>query len=291
MIDRFEQLRRHIAPGMAGVEIGPFYNPIAPKAAGYNTVVVDMFDRSTLIERAKAIPTLSPELIGNIEDVDILLRDGDSLAEACLLRKPQGFDFLVGSHSLEHVPDLLGFFKDASRFLTPQAIITFAVPDLRFCFDFFKPHTTTGALLHAHRLGRKRHLPEMLFDGVALAATRDGAGAWVRKTFDVPRADNDLDAAYAVYLEALQDEGRQDAPYRDTHCWFFTPAIFELVAFDLNVLGLMPFKVTAIEENLGSEFVVHMNRGEESRTQETVRERRNTLLRRATRELMDRYPW
>ena len=61
--------------------------------------------------------------------------------------------------------------------------------------------------------------------------------------------------------------------------------------FDLNVLGLVSFVVTGIELNLGSEFIVHLRRGEPPRSPVEVRERRNELIRRATRELMERFPW
>ena len=102
-------------------------------------VVVAALGDSTLIERAGGIAGLPAGATDLIEEVDIVLRDGDSLAEACLARRPQGYDFLVGSHSLEHVPDLLGFFQEADRLLAPGAVITQALPDLRFCFDFFRP--------------------------------------------------------------------------------------------------------------------------------------------------------
>ena len=291
MTDRFQQLRRHLRPGQVGVEVGAFYSPIAPKRDGYETVVVDVSDRATLIEHAGRIAGLPAGAIDLIEEVDIVLRDGASLAEACLARRPQGYDFLVGSHSLEHVPDLLGFFQEADRLLAPGAVISQALPDLRFCFDFFRPHTTTGQVLLAHRCRHRRPLPETLFDAEALRATRDGAAAWIRQGFDVPRADTDLAAAYAVYQQALAEDGRPEAPYRDAHCWCFTPAVFETVLFDLNVLGLVPFVVAGIELNLGSEFIVHLRRGEAPRSPDVVRERRNELIRRATRELMERFPW
>jgi SAM-dependent methyltransferase len=290
MVDRFEQLRRHLHKDAVGVEIGPFFNPIAPRRAGYNVVTVDRADMPTLIERATKIAGLPPDMIGNIEHVDIVLADGESFADACLARRPEGYAYLVGSHSLEHIPDLLGFFEEADRLLTPAGVITFAVPDLRYCFDFFKPHSTTGQVLRAHRERRGRHEPETLFDAIALNASRDGAGAWLRDPFAMPRVETDLRHAFDEYNFVFAEAADPHAPYRDAHCWFFTPAVFELIVFDLNVLGCIPFVVTGLEENPGSEFIAHMARGATPADAAAVRERRNQLLHRAMSELAERYP-
>ena len=36
--ERFAALRRAIRPGTRGIEIGPWRDPVAPKAAGYDTL-------------------------------------------------------------------------------------------------------------------------------------------------------------------------------------------------------------------------------------------------------------
>ena len=55
-MDRLASLRQDISRNHEVLEIAPWFNPIAPKAAGYRTTTLDIFDTATLRERAAADP-------------------------------------------------------------------------------------------------------------------------------------------------------------------------------------------------------------------------------------------
>jgi 2-polyprenyl-3-methyl-5-hydroxy-6-metoxy-1,4-benzoquinol methylase len=148
-MDRIEQLRRGLTKSMKGLEIGPFFNPIVPRAEGWQTTIIDYTDKDGLLHRAADLnqPDVTA-LSAQIDDVDIVWR-GEPLDELCLNRNPDGYDFLVASHVIEHIPDLIRFFQSLAPILKATGVLSLAVPDLRYCFDFYKPWTNTAKVLAA----------------------------------------------------------------------------------------------------------------------------------------------
>ncbi|TGQ11818.1 MULTISPECIES: class I SAM-dependent methyltransferase [unclassified Mesorhizobium] len=255
---RLDQLRRNLdKEAMVGVEIGPFFSPVAPKAEGWKTTVIDYKDGDALRKAARNHPERTiRSKVGAIEDVDIVW-DGRPLDKVALKRNPGGYDFVIASHVIEHTPDILGFLQQCSRLLKSDGIISLAVPDMRKCFDLLKSPTSIREILTAHRERRIRHTPEALFEARAWATTRDAKGAWV--------AGNHLPIDFADSFSKALRKYKADArqihkvrPYVDAHTWFFTPASFELAIMELNQMGLLPLKIAWLEENQGSEFIVQM---------------------------------
>ena len=116
-MDRIEQLRRGLTKSMKGLEIGPFFNPIVPRREGWQTTIIDYTDKAGLLRRVADLnqPDVTA-LSSQIDDVDIVWR-GEPLDELCLKRKPDGYDFLVASHVIEHIPDLHGQLFFGKRLL------------------------------------------------------------------------------------------------------------------------------------------------------------------------------
>ncbi|MER8675114.1 methyltransferase domain-containing protein [Mesorhizobium sp. M0615] len=262
-MDRLEQLRRNIdKTSMSIIEIGPFFSPIAPRADGWDTTIVDFQDGDALREMARGH---TAEVIRNkvdeIENVDIVWT-GQPLDEAALAVRSDGFDCLIASHVIEHTPDLIRFLQQCSRLLKPDGIISLAVPDMRKCFDLLKSPTSLREILTAYREGRIRHSPEALFEGRCSAATRGGKSAWIKGDHSPLGYAHSLEAAWTEYQGDLKGDMSDSRPYVDNHAWFFTPAMFELAIFELNALKLVNFKIAFIEENIGSEFVVQLRRSD-----------------------------
>lgn len=55
-MDRTAKIMTGLDKSMLGIEVAPWIAPIAPKAAGYNVRVMDVFDRPTLMARAVSDP-------------------------------------------------------------------------------------------------------------------------------------------------------------------------------------------------------------------------------------------
>jgi hypothetical protein len=259
------------------VEIGPCYNPVAPKADGWNTHVVDCADRETL--RAKYADAAVD--MDAIEDVDTIWQEGplEDVVPADLRGQ---FDTLIASHVIEHTPDLAGFLLSAQRLVTPAASVALAIPDQRFCFDCFRPSSSTGDVLQAHAAQRTRHTRRTAWDQVAYAATIDGALAWTDQTTGKP-AFIDSFAAAASLQSRFQDTA--PAPYVDYHAWQFTPAGFALVILELGLLGITDWRIESLHGPEGFEFFAFLRRGAETFPDAgALQARRMALLLQQTKE-------
>ena len=113
-----------------------------------------------------------------IEPVDVVWAGGP-LHEAVPVERHGSYAALIACHVVEHLPDLVGFLRSAQRLLDPDlGTLLLAVPDKRLCFDFFRPPSTTGQFIAAHRAGQVRHTPRAMFDHVAYSATDGGRAGW-----------------------------------------------------------------------------------------------------------------
>src|SRR5438552_1244849 len=102
---REEIILSHIKRDGLGLEIGAGCAPIAPKKQGFRVHVLDHCDKKALIEKYRSHGTN----VDNIEEVDFVW-DGRSYTE--LIGRRHVYDWVIGSHVLEHTTDLIGFLND-----------------------------------------------------------------------------------------------------------------------------------------------------------------------------------
>jgi SAM-dependent methyltransferase len=230
------------------LEIGPSYNPILPKRDGFRVETIDHGDATEL--RAKYSKHTGVD-VSRIEDVDHVWR-GEPLSELVGCGR---FDAVVASHVIEHTPDLLGFVKECEKTLAPGGRLVLAVPDRRRCFDFFRPASTTGAVLQAHHERRTRHTPGSAFDFLANFCTfagRQGTGTAAAESFALSNPVTSAGRGCWAFTEA--------GDYRDCHAWVFTPSSFRLIASDLASIGATELKEESFWETPIFEFVTILSR-------------------------------
>jgi glycosyltransferase involved in cell wall biosynthesis/SAM-dependent methyltransferase len=269
------------------IEIGPSYSPIAPKAEGWNTSTLDHTTRASLIEKYRGHPGVDIE---RIEEVDFIWTNG-SVTDAVSSDLHGTFDAFIASHVIEHTPDLIGFLDAASTLLAPRGIVILAVPDKRYCFDYFRPLTTTGEVLYAHSTGRTRHTRRIVFDQMAYVVKNGESGSWGQTPIQEIQFYHALEEAGDAFSTTRENP---DSPYVDMHAWQFTPASFELLLLELARLGETDWQVERITPATGCEFYVWLRRGGKAvaaaLTQAEVDTRRLALLKQAllqTREQID----
>jgi SAM-dependent methyltransferase len=266
------------------LEIGPSFSPIAPKADGWNTCVVDHASTEELVEKFRGNPDTD---IGRIEPVDVIW-NGGPLDDAVPRVQHGTFDACIVSHVLEHITDPIAFLQSLERLLTPRGVVTLALPDKRRCFDFFKPVSTTGELLDAHARNATRHSGKALFDFLAYNVYADGDYVWERRPIGNVRFFTPLAEAKR---ELDQYRGRKtggSTEYVDCHAWHFTPASFELVMLELAALGEIDFTVARTLPTVGHEFYASLRRNAVSAGDDAALEAaRLRLLRQSFVELRD----
>lgn len=230
---REEAVRSQFDASGLNLEIGPSYNPILPKAQGYRVETVDSTDRAGLIQKYRDEANVDWR---KIEDVDFIITDG-SLSNSIPHRSR--YDAIIASNVIEHTPDLVAFLRDCTALLKPSGRLILINPDKRYCFDVFRPLTSTGEVLQAYLDGKKRHSPGSMFDLIANKALRGGMAGWGADDRKDLTLEHSLQAAWAGLLETQKAEH-----YIDCHCWVFTPSSFRLIVEDLYSLGLIELRET-----------------------------------------------
>ncbi len=213
-----------------GLEVGPGYNPILPKRAGFRVETIDYADAEHLREKYRDADVD----IGRIEPIDYVSR-GRSLLET--IGERHRYDYIVASHVIEHAPDLLGFLKDCEALLKPEGILSLAVPDKRYCFDIFQPSASTGEIIQAHLDGRRRPSYGSIFDSFAYDAARGGRIGWT------PSDSGEL--AFVHHLasaRAIADDALECGRYVDVHVWRFVPSSLRLILHDLRESSFLSLK-------------------------------------------------
>ena len=234
-----------------GLEIGPSYNPLVPKASGARIETIDHTDQAGLVEKYRNHPAVD---VSRIEPVDYV-SDGRPMIE--VIGHRARYDYVVASHVIEHTPNMLGFLNDCAELLKPDGRLVLAVPDKRYCFDYFRPVSSTGDILQAYREKRTRHTAGALFDHIAYVTQRGGNITW---------AHNDRTSfAFCHTLEEAKNFFQTYDPtdsYVDCHAWQFTPSSFRLILHDLAAMGVVNLREREFHDTLGFEFFICLTAGE-----------------------------
>jgi Methyltransferase domain len=262
-MDRREQLLKHITKDQKGIELGPWFAPLASKRGGYNCLSFDLFDTDTLKKKAQSDPCVDNGRIASIETVDIVGNSTEIYDAIAARGELSSFDYIISSHNYEHLPNPIKFLQGCEKVLKPGGYLSMAVPDKRTCFDYFRPVSTLGSWLEAYAENRSRPTPVQSFEQQSLHSRYSVQGKEFH-SFEIGRdpvniiAHETLNEAYITYM---QRKTTGDTNYYDTHCWTSTPSSFHMNVLDLAFLGLINFGVEEITENNGNEFYVHLRCG------------------------------
>ena len=167
-----------------GLEIGALTFPVVRNKdidGGGQIFYLDHLSSEELKIKYEADKSIN---VDDIVSVDYVCSDGDLLQ---VLDK-NSFDYVIGSHIIEHVPNMIKFLSDVFEVLRPGGICFLVIPDKRFTFDYKRPLTTFGELLEAYLLGRKRPSIAAVYDHFSTAISVDTNDVWTGK-FDLRKSE------------------------------------------------------------------------------------------------------
>jgi SAM-dependent methyltransferase len=268
------------------LEIGPSFNPIAPKSQGWNSASLDHMSREGLVKKYRGYPDID---VTRIETVDFVWTDG-LISDAVPAEQHGSFDVFLASHVIEHTPDFVGFLDAAATLLKPDGVVILAIPDKRYCFDYFQQITTTGQVLDAHLTHRSRHGGVRAFDHFAYSVTNGGEQTWPQRPSNGIRMLHKLEDAHQLWHVF------ETAPqYQDLHAWHFVPPSFELILLELARIGETDWQPERVTPTMGWEFFAWLRRGAQARigtmSDEALNARRVTLLKRSLLETQAQIDW
>jgi SAM-dependent methyltransferase len=203
-----------------GIEIGPLTSPIVSKE-GSDVRYVDCTDQAGLRHRYAGDPSVD---IANIVPVDAVW--GERTLRECFADEPL-FDYVVASHVIEHVPDMIGWLQEIAEVLRPGGLLCLAIPDKRYTFDYLRQPTRLCELIDAWLRRNRRPMPAQLFDFNVNAVEVDLVAAW-DGTLNVDALKHYVNEQFALDRSV---ESVRDGKYVDAHCWVFTPSsLFDVLA-------------------------------------------------------------
>ena len=238
-----------------GAEIGPLHNPLVSKADG-DVLYLDHCDTETL----RSIWAKDASVDVSRLHVDVVWRSRTLVealrAHADVALADGGLDYVVASHVVEHVPNLIGWLNQIQEALKPGGQLRLAVPDRRFTFDYLRQDTTLADVLAAHLADARVPSAACILDHTLNMVQVDCAAAW-RGEIDTAS----LKPVYQFdYCVSTARDALANGTYHDFHCWVFTPTSFldlmmAMGGHDLHHFSCIDFYDTPRND---FEFIVHL---------------------------------
>ncbi len=247
-MDRSTKILKNIKKNGFGIEIGPSFNPVAPKRAGYKVEIIDHASQEDLIVKYKS-HNVDTNLI---EKVDYIW-NGEKYSK--LTDKCKFYDWLIASHVIEHTPDLIGFIQNCGEILKEDGIISLVIPDKRFCFDRFRPVTGISKIIDSHFQKNSIHSPGTVVEYFLNVVSKEKKIAWGQDTQGVYELKHTLNDAIRGMNSVISNK-----KYIDVHNWCFTPHVFRLLINDLYDLGLIQFRELEFFPTDGFEFYMTLSK-------------------------------
>jgi SAM-dependent methyltransferase len=244
MADRTAQIVGSIDLATAkGLELGPLTSPVVRRADG-DIRYLDHVDTDTLRARYASHEGF---------DIDAIVPIDYAIGEASI-RSAVGddapFDYVIASHVIEHVPDLIAWLDDVRSVLADDGVLSLAIPDHRRCFDALRTPTVAADVVQAHLDQATVPSPRHVFDHYSSAVLWRGLIGWGEEPpFDeLVHVHGEAEAMERATAAATTGE------YIDVHCWVFTPESFVRLMGSLQRLHLVLFSVESCSETIGGEF-------------------------------------
>lgn len=228
---------------LSGVEIGALASPLVKPEDG-RILYVDYTDTASLKEKYRHDPNVVNE---NIVDVGAIW--GSQSLQDCIGTDTK-VDYVLASHVIEHVPDLITWLAEIHAILKPGGSLRLAVPDRRYSFDYLRFETRIHDVLDAYLRRARVPLPRLIIEFNSLARVVDCRKAW----------DGVLDPAHLQPMGtkenglSLAAQSLADGSYHDVHCWVFTPKSFAELCTELAELDLLNFACDSLIETARGEL-------------------------------------
>ncbi len=218
-----------------GLEIGPLCRPAVAKSEG-KIIYVDHADSEYLRKKYADDPAVNTD---EIVEVDAVW--GKQTLEVCL--KGEKADYVIASHVIEHVPDVITWLEEIEAVLRPGGSLRLVVPDRRFTFDYLRRESRLCDVVNAYVLKARTPIPIAILDFFISMRQVDLQAAWAGKLpAELPRVPgHDLQGGMGVSRDQIANGN-----YHDVHCWVFTPRSFAELFAEAAAGGLIHFACEAL---------------------------------------------
>lgn len=218
-----------------GLEIGPLCNPVVKKEDG-NIFYLDFLPTAELKSKYQYDTNVCQ---ADIVDIDYAMGE-KRIPE--IVGPHVKFDYVIASHVIEHVPDMVGWFQEIAEVLRVGGILSLVIPNKNFTFDYERNVSSLGDIMDAYYRKLRKPSYKHVFDHFNLAVSLDAGRAW-RDGVD-PSALKRMHTINDA-MNACEDILKQDR-YIDVHCTVFTEDSFAEIINSLQAIKLCNFKIASV---------------------------------------------
>lgn len=236
-MQRTDQILNKINRSGIGLELGPLSSPIVDKTQG-NIFYVDHMSTADLRKKYADEPVDLEKIV----DVDYVL--DSSLSKTFDDRK---FDYVIASHVIEHIPDMVRWLDDITSILKPGGVLSLVIPDKRYTFDITRQVSRPADVIGAYVDRLLTTNSATMYDFASEYRNEVYAGEIIANPNEDPSfKERRYSEKEAYEMTKLNASGRE---YVDSHCLVFTPYSFfeilkKLVSHDLLKLEVVSFHDT-----------------------------------------------
>ena len=233
----------------SGMEIGALCFPLVTRLEG-KIFYVDYAPTEKLAAKYKDDAGVD---VSKLVEVDGVWNDEGLLSTV----SGQTFDYVVASHVVEHVPDLITWLGEIAKVLKPGGTLRLACPDKRYTFDYIRHETTLPELLASWVSRSRRPTPTQILQHYELSRKINHISAWKRSLDSASLARNEPEGkGLAAAKNALENNA-----YEDAHCLVTTPHSLALIFAELASMELLNFRCDLFipTQDWEIEFYMHMS--------------------------------
>jgi SAM-dependent methyltransferase len=229
-----------------GLELGPLYSPVVTKDEA-NIFYVDHMSTEDLRKKYEGHPFSVDEIV----EVDFVV-GGSTLKESVQGKK---FDYVVASHVIEHLPDVVGWLKDISSILKPGGILSLVIPDKRYSFDISRDVSRPSEIIGAYFDKLTKSTSAMIYDSAVEYREIAPSVGWSEEpwSYKEPTTYFKSEAIRRAQLNLRPDE------YIDCHCYVFTPQSFFLIMKRLIEHDMCDFEVVNFSDTTKDELEFYVS--------------------------------
>lgn len=241
-----------IIPKAASIlEIGPYCVPAFSRPE-YNVFYADIVTAEQIREQFQndKSPYGHTDLSRLPDKIDILISPEDRPTFKTDLK----FDCIYSSHNIEHHPDLITHLREMASVAKDSSTKFFlAIPDKRYCFDYYQAPSLISEMIGAHWDGIRRQRYQTFLQ-TELFRTHNTPGEHWQNIHGENPYENEITDEYLTKVKDIMRQARElEHKYVDTHSWRFTPKSFAHNIELLYRLELQPWRPMAVfETNYGS---------------------------------------
>lgn len=232
-----------------GLEIGPNIRALVPKSSDYQVEYIESMSTEQLLA---TIQIKSPHEIDLVPAIDYVHKTG--LVED--LGKAAYYDYVVSSHVLEHLPNLIQHFQEVEAVLKEGGVYGLIVPDKTLTLDYLRPCSSFGQIVEAYLQKRSQAPLASYIDNLVygVKSKHNDAICWEAGS------PLDLTTVYVQHPRKIQHllDTQQTEPPADWggHVWVFTADSFVSLFFDMKRFALTSLELIDIQPTGEADFMV-----------------------------------